>query len=1569
MGYIVSGDLDISRFLFLGQLTTAQRDANSLGALNSGAVIWNTDDTELQVWNGTSWDSIVPGIDKQGIITSTPSSVVEGIYTLDANTAAYDFILPTSSTTQRRIMLLGKDVETNNVTVKVPSGERLNNIVDGTFTVSKNGGMYLIVERFTGYWDITFLNDESSFNTIVYGDSLSAGAPFKIVDNAGIPEAKRVIAISNGLSAFTTSSAIPFTITPATNSISLYEITNNRILAIAVENSVGFQAIIGTPSAGVITWGTPSAVYNAVGSASSFTSDVVGDSAIVAAGISQSLITIDASGTIPTFSNIAVASSGNIHWVGYEATSNSNIRLITFSDSTGDHKALLHTVNTNSLSTPVSILTTGVTDAGGSVVPIGGDRFALNTIRTGIGNYITILSISGSTINFGTPVSLGVSNTGYIESLGIDKFIIKTTSGISVYLVSSNSITLSGNIFTGLSSMEAGNGYLKKIDDSFVLYAGPSEQGVLNITDTNAIVSAGTTQSQTISYSTNRPVAYTDAYLYASSGTTNYASSNVDVLAGSPAADIAGFVLETLSAGTTGRVAYVGDIAGIFSGLIPGTDYYFDSNNGLSNITSEILAGKAISSTELLVELASVASSAGLAKQGAITSDPNPAKEGVYTLNASAGPFNFTLPSATGSQTRIMLSGVNVATNNVTVKVQTGERLNSNTNGQEIISSNGALYLAIDRATGDWDITQLNDEESTNTIIFGQNLNKGEPFQIVDDSGTPKAMRLVDEGVLPVGSLQSPPFTGTPIITIFQEVDSNSVMAAATDGSNFQIVVGDISGNNITWGTATSVAETSALQGFDYNKSLNIWCASFGNTTVRYGQVSGNTVTNINSFTHSETVNYSAFYQSSVSNKYIMAYNGAGDQVRVCYVDVSIFGAPVITGTMTVLPGPNATGVFSDLLDIDKVIITTGATNGASQAIVIKATPTTDSFILGTPFSLTSAGYGTGVQAVDASTAMVYYTPNSTSNGKMRFVSIDSSYNIAFAGNEYTIGASQDPKILFNVVSMSRMIVIDSSSNVVQLLDISDKNYFKLLGSSQTLTLNTTSTQYSNDLLVISDRYVLPSALNNKDCNVGQVIVASGVDSGIVAGFVVDSAAAGDIGKIAYPGDISPGHTNLQTGKNYFFDDSGSIVLTPGLLQAGKAISSTELLVELDYSPVSVNSVSEYITQSAHGFIPGQAIYLDDANGKWTLADASDPTSLAIGVVSATPDTNTFVITYSGIIELPALSWDAVTSQSGGLSQGDYYYTSDTTPGGITPNEPPLYSNPVLFASSATTAAVIQYRPSAVITPSGTNYALHYMSITSSNLSSLPSVATVIGSGYNVIDIDSSVFDVVYDVNNLRIVADNSITITQSGKYRILFDAGNGNDNATYGIYVNGTRVSAAGNNNTDNRSVEVIMDLQVAQKVEFGSDISTTFVSPNIILQQLPISSVIASSDIPLNITNISDGDFLKWNATSKQLEPISQLGTLRSVVAVETKSANYTVVKGDFGKYLKFTSGIPTMGSVLSDDVGKIVYIRNQTGSDLTVLSEVGVTINGFTTISNHETLSIIAVGVNQYDATGGK
>jgi hypothetical protein len=107
------------------------------------------------------------------------------------------------------------------------------------------------------------------------------------------------------------------------------------------------------------------------------------------------------------------------------------------------------------------------------------------------------------------------------------------------------------------------------------------------------------------------------------------------------------------------------------------------------------------------------------------------------------------------------------------------------------------------------------------------------------------------------------------------------------------------------------------------------------------------------------------------------------------------------------------------------------------------------------------------------------------------------------------------------------------------------------------------------------------------------------------------------------------------------------------------------------------------ITQNSHGFVAGNVLYHTGTVYAKAKADA-ESTSEAIGVVSASIDTNTFTLVTGGYI-----------SGLSGLTAGSVYYLSGATAGAMTATEPTTeghVSKPILIAVSTTTGFVFNMR-------------------------------------------------------------------------------------------------------------------------------------------------------------------------------------------------------------------------------------------------------------------------------------
>lgn len=120
--------------------------------------------------------------------------------------------------------------------------------------------------------------------------------------------------------------------------------------------------------------------------------------------------------------------------------------------------------------------------------------------------------------------------------------------------------------------------------------------------------------------------------------------------------------------------------------------------------------------------------------------------------------------------------------------------------------------------------------------------------------------------------------------------------------------------------------------------------------------------------------------------------------------------------------------------------------------------------------------------------------------------------------------------------------------------------------------------------------------------------------------------------------------------------------------------------VEVFPSTTGVNPNEITVSQTAHGFTPGQWIY--NNAGTYTLGIAtSDAAANVVGVVIQVEDANTFTYQRGGFSQLTSWSLEGGFAPLDGSSQ---YYLSASVAGSITTTEPnsPNYSKGVLQADT-----------------------------------------------------------------------------------------------------------------------------------------------------------------------------------------------------------------------------------------------------------------------------------------------
>lgn len=134
--------------------------------------------------------------------------------------------------------------------------------------------------------------------------------------------------------------------------------------------------------------------------------------------------------------------------------------------------------------------------------------------------------------------------------------------------------------------------------------------------------------------------------------------------------------------------------------------------------------------------------------------------------------------------------------------------------------------------------------------------------------------------------------------------------------------------------------------------------------------------------------------------------------------------------------------------------------------------------------------------------------------------------------------------------------------------------------------------------------------------------------------------------------------------------------------------------IDSGWLPFVCDLVKE-VNQTAHGFVVGQVVRIDDITPfNYILAQADSLVNAeAVGVVKKVVDANNFELNMRGCIVLTTVEWDAVTGGSGGLNPGQAYFLDKTTAGAMTDTTPTpgSISKTMLIAVTATQAIVMNY--------------------------------------------------------------------------------------------------------------------------------------------------------------------------------------------------------------------------------------------------------------------------------------
>ncbi len=471
-------------------------------------------------------------------------------------------------------------------------------------------------------------------------DLLPAGGGGKQVDfvaSGTLGSGVTVALNSNGTVSVAGETSIPQTVgaesvygIASSNGIAFDSVTNKIVVAYRDNNNSGYgTAIVGTVSGTSISFGTP-VVFASTGI--EYTS-VVFDSAnnkIVIAykgGVSRGKAIVGTiSGGVISFGTEAQFESGTTNHISATFESSTNKVVIVYADG-GDSnfgKAVVGTVSGTSISFGgITAYNNASTISTSVAYDINADKIVVTYINNNDSyGYCRVGAISGTDITFpsssvsftynpqGTATTYDSNATKVVIAYGANSnyygtAIVGTVSGTSISFGSpttfqnlqigsslfasfdsnSNKVVIAYGVGTASGSLVVGT-----VSASSISFGSPVVFNNTGTTDNITSCFDSTSNKIVIAYrDSSNSNSGTSVVFQNASTTTNYTS-------------FIGITDQAIADGASGKVVVQGGVSEKVTGLTANTDYYVQSNGSISTTASSVPAGKALSSTSILLK-------------------------------------------------------------------------------------------------------------------------------------------------------------------------------------------------------------------------------------------------------------------------------------------------------------------------------------------------------------------------------------------------------------------------------------------------------------------------------------------------------------------------------------------------------------------------------------------------------------------------------------------------------------------------------------------------------------------------------------------------------------------------------------------------------------------------------------------------------------------------------------------------------------------------------------------------------------------------------------------------------
>jgi hypothetical protein len=361
----------------------------------------------------------------------------------------------------------------------------------------------------------------------------------------------------------------------------VFDSANNKVVIAyqALNSSQQGKAIVGTVSGTSISFGTAATFETGITAYTESTFDPVSGKVIIAYrddGNSNYLQAVVAtvSGTSISFGTIVVVSSVNNLYASIKYNSVNDKLILVYTDfSSSPYKgtAIVGTVSGTSTSWgSASAYTTGNGYYNDVAVDSDNGGCFISYRDNANSNYGTarIGTISGTSISFGTPVVYLSSQVSYNKA---------------IYNTNSQKVVLA---YTNSGSGDLGYLVTASISGTSISF------------DTPTLVNNNSTFNVAHTYITNTAQSVINYAV----GAARNGDAKVFQTASSNNTDFIGITDQAIADTATGAVIVQGGVSDKVSSLTTGSDYYVQSNGTLSTTVSSVPAGRALSTTSILLE-------------------------------------------------------------------------------------------------------------------------------------------------------------------------------------------------------------------------------------------------------------------------------------------------------------------------------------------------------------------------------------------------------------------------------------------------------------------------------------------------------------------------------------------------------------------------------------------------------------------------------------------------------------------------------------------------------------------------------------------------------------------------------------------------------------------------------------------------------------------------------------------------------------------------------------------------------------------------------------------------------